>query len=214
MQIRAWLWDLSRRDFPLPQQGREAVLQCLAALLGCSWQSRFWDTLSLGALPPQGLSAWLFQPCLLDRSPSGPSAWTPHSALLRQLGGSSASPFPAAALEETQQRLQESQTGSRTLLWQVPNGATPSAWQSHNPLTPTCCHRTPHRHKTHPTRPGNIRAPLLPHGLRLPLRGTSLSQAGEQHLQPLVSCLLQLSLALAGATAGKQAGRDSVLACR
>lgn len=159
-----------------------------------------------------GFQHGCFSPAFSTAALQGPlhAAWTAPpqtSFLLRRLGGSSASPFPAAALAETQQWLQQSQSGSRTLLWQVPNGATCSAWQSHIPPAPTCCHRSPHRHKTHPTRLGNMRTPLLPHGLRLSLRGSSLSQAGEQHLQPLVSCSSSPWLLLLPRQVGRQEGQ-------
>lgn len=98
--------------------------------------------------------------------------------------------------------------------WQVPGVAIPSRVQSHISLALTCCHHTLHPRKTHPTTLGTIKSRLLSNRPRLSLRGSSLLQAGEQHVHPHASCLAQLSSALGDATAGKQTRRDGVLACR
>lgn len=128
-----------------------------------------------------------FSPAFSPAAPQVPLCLDPSSLPCSSccLAGKSASSFTAGSLGEAQPWL------AGVPSWEQDRGLAGS--QCDHPLWgaephPTCCHL-----KTRPTTLGT-RPHLWPSRPRLSLRGSSLLQAGKQHLQLCVSCLAQLLL--------------------
>jgi len=180
--------------------------------MGGSGQSQGCDTSPSEHFLPGGFSAWLFQPCLLNCSPSGPSlhtAWTPSLCPAQTSGWvagqrlpSQQHPWEKQGSSEQDHALAGSQCGHPL------RGAEPHLSGTHTlPSYPSPSQNSSHKTWDHQVTSVAQQAQAVPERV--------LAAPGrEQHLQPHVSCLVQLSSALGDATAGKWTRRDSVLACR